>query len=142
MQSSALTGYPEGLAIPDTPRWGGYASLNWKHELNSGLGLFGSIDDSYTGPRTDLPFGVSATLLNVNDVMVHLRGYQIANFRFGIKGEREGTSRWMATLFVNNFTDNHVLVDPQPQISLQTSAFARYVLNQPLTAGIDLSYTF
>jgi len=43
---------------------------------------------------------------------------------------------------VNNFTNKHVLLDPQPQIALQTSAFERYVINQPLTAGIDVSYAF
>jgi hypothetical protein len=35
-----------------------------------------------------------------------------------------------------------VLLDPQPQIALQTQAFERYILNQPLTAGLDVSYAF
>jgi hypothetical protein len=35
-----------------------------------------------------------------------------------------------------------VLLDPQPQIGLQTGAFERFVISQPLTAGIDVSYAF
>jgi hypothetical protein len=45
-------------------------------------------------------------------------------------------------LFVDNLTNNLVLLDPQPQIALQTGAFERYAVGQPLTAGIDVSYAF
>jgi hypothetical protein len=34
------------------------------------------------------------------------------------------------------------LLDPQPQINLQTAAFTRYTINRPRTAGIDISYHF
>lgn len=68
--------------------------------------------------------------------------YSIANFRLGLRGERDNGDHWAAALFVNNFTNNIVLTDPQPQISLQDGAFSRHVVSQPLTAGIDVSYTF
>jgi hypothetical protein len=45
-------------------------------------------------------------------------------------------------MFVNNFTNNHSLVDPQPNGGLQTTAFDRYVMLRPLTAGVDLTYRF
>lgn len=139
-ESSALTGFPAGTQIPDTPKVSGSAVLQWKQRLRDGLSLFGSVEEVYTGSKTDLPFGVTATLQTSDQLLVHLPAYGIANFRFGAKGERSGGNRWTAALFVNNFTNRHVLLDPQPQIGLQTGAFARYVLNQPLTAGIDISY--
>ena len=142
VQSSALAGYPAGTRIPDTPQVSASAILGWKHYLGNNLSLYGSLEDDYTGSRTDLPFGVTATLLTMNQMLIHLPAYQIANLHFGIRGEREDGDHWSASLFVNNFTNNIVLLDPQPQISLQDAAFSRYVVSQPLTAGIDLSYAF
>lgn len=142
VESSALTGFPSGMSIPDTPKFSGSLVLGWKHYLSDSTALFGSLEESYTGARTDLPFGVAATLLNVNQVLVHLPAYTLGNIRFGVKGQRDNGSRWTASMFVNNFTNKIVLVDPQPQISLQTQAFGRYVINQPLTAGVDISYSF
>ena len=138
--SSAISGFPSGTQIPDTPKVSGSAVLGWKRYLGSGLALFGSVEEDYTGSRTDLPFGVTATLQTMNQLLVHMPAYSIANLRFGIRGERHGGDRWSAALFVNNFTNNIVLLDPQPQISLQTGAFERFTISQPLTAGIDVSY--
>jgi len=140
--SSALTGFPAGTQIPDTPRVSGSAILQWEHALANGLVLSSSLEDTLSGPKTDLPYGVTATLLNINQLLVHLPGYSIANFRFGIAGEHKGNGRWTAALFVNNLANKHVLLDPQPQIGLQTGAFERFVMNQPLTAGVDVSFTF
>ncbi len=142
IQSSAITGYPSGTQIPDTPRLMGSAVLGWKHYLGDTQSLFGSLEDDYTGARTDMPFGVTATLLTVNQVMVHLPAYNIINFRFGIRGEREGGNHWSAAVFVDNLTNNIVLLDPNPQLSLQDAAYSRYVVSRPLTAGIDISYAF
>jgi iron complex outermembrane receptor protein len=142
VESNALTGFPAGAQIPDTPQVAGSLVLDWKHALSNGLALFGSLEDDYTATRTSLPFGVAATLLNVNQVLVHMPAYSIANFRIGLKGERDNGQHWSAAFFVNNLANKQVLLDPQPQIALQTQAFERYVISQPLTAGIDVSYAF
>ena len=142
IHSTAIAGYPSGLQIPDTPQFSGSAILGWKHYLGNDLSLFGSFEEDYTGSRTDLPFGVTATLLTMRQLLVHLPGYGIANFRFGIRGERSGGDHWSAAVFVNNLTNNIVLIDPQPQLSLQDTAYSRYVVSQPLTAGVDVSYAF
>lgn len=142
IDSSPISGYPAGTQIPDTPRAMGSAVLGWKHYLSDSQSLFGSLEDDYTGARTDMPFGVTATLLTVNQVMVHLPSYNTVNLRFGIRGEREGGDHWSAALFVDNLTNSIVLLDPNPQLSLQDAAYSRYVVNQPLTAGIDVSYAF
>ncbi len=142
IESSAVSGFPAGTQIPDTPKVSGSAVLQWKYPLVEELSLFGSLEEDYTGNKTDLPFGVTATLQNIDQLLVHLPAYAISNFRFGVRGERNGGDHWSAALFVNNLTNTHVLLDPQPQIALQTSAFERYIMNQPLTAGIDVSYAF
>jgi iron complex outermembrane recepter protein len=144
VESSALSGYPDGAQIPDTPKVSGSVVLQWAHYLSDSLSMFGSLEEDYTGTRTDVPFGVTATLQNLNQVLVHLPAYSMVNLRLGFRGEggEGGEGRWSAALFVDNLTNNIVLVDPQPQIALQTSAFARYVVSRPLTAGIDISYQF
>jgi iron complex outermembrane receptor protein len=142
IQTNALTGYPSGTRIPDTPQVSGSAILGWTHYLNDNLSLYGSLEDDYVGSRTDLPFGVTATLLTMNQMLIRMPAYSIANLRLGMRGERDNGDHWIATLFVNNLTNNIVLIDPQPQISLQDGAFSRYVVSQPLIAGIDISYTF
>jgi outer membrane receptor protein involved in Fe transport len=140
--TNTLIGFPEGMQIPDTPQWEGSVVLQWKHEMASGLSLFGSLEDNYIGTRIDEPVGITATVLNINDVLVHMPAYNILNLRFGISGEANVGARWSATLFVNNLTNTQTLVDPQPNQGVQTPAFVRYTITQPLTAGIDLTYRF
>ena len=142
IESSAISGYPSGTQIPDTPKVSWSAVLHWTHDLSSGNSLFGSLENDYTGTRTDLPFGVTATLLTMNQLMVHMPSYSMANLRFGIRGQRTSGNNWSVALFVNNLANKIVLLDPQPQIALQTGAYERYVVSQPLTAGVDLSYAF
>ncbi len=141
IESSPISGFPAGAQVPDTPRLSGSAVLQWLHDLSDNLSMFSSLEVDYTGTRTDVPFGVTATLQNLNQVLVHLPAYSMVNFRLGFRGEGNA-DHWSAALFVNNLTNNIVVIDPQPQIALQTSAFARYVVSQPLTAGIDVSYEF
>ena len=137
LEDSALTGFTKGMQVPDTPAASGSVVLRWTHDLGSGLSLIGSLQGDYTGTRTDLPFGVTATLDNVQQVLVHMPAYAVGKLRFGIKSDK-----WTASMFVDNFTNSHSLVDPQPNGGLQTSAFERFVILRPLTAGVDLTYRF
>jgi len=141
VESSPISGFPSGAQVPDTPKLSGSAVLQWLHDLSGNVSMFGSFEVDYTGTRTDVPFGVTATLQNLNQVLVHLPSYSLVNLRLGLRGEGSD-DHWSAAVFVDNLTNNIVVVDPQPQIALQTSAFARYVVSQPLTAGIDVSYQF
>jgi iron complex outermembrane receptor protein len=136
-EDSSLTGYPSGLAIPDTPRWTGGLVLSNRQPLNGDLESVASAELSYVGSRTDAPYGVTISLLNVNQSMINLPAYELLNLRYGIKGEH-----WSATAFVNNVFDKTFLLDPQPQINLQTQAFTRYTVNQPRTFGLDFTYHF
>jgi iron complex outermembrane receptor protein len=137
IEASAITGYPSGTDVPDIPKVTAAGTLRWKHPISNNLALTAAIEADYVGTRTDTPYGETVTLDNVNDIVVHLPSYAIANFRVGMAGEA-----WSANLFVNNFTNKEALLDPEPQIVLQIPAYVRYLVNRPLTAGIDVSYKF
>jgi iron complex outermembrane recepter protein len=143
LESNALVGFPKGYDVPDIPKVSASAVLSWTHPLSDGGVLFGSLEDDYVGTRTDVPLGDTVTLLNIDQYLVHMPAYNVLNLRFGINGKAmNGNGTWKATMFVNNLTNNQALLDPQPQIVLQTSAFTRYAIMRPLTVGIDLAFQF
>ena len=136
-RASAIIGYPAGTRVPDTPRVMGSADLRWRHDLSANLAAFASLEWDYVGSRTDAPYGETITLWNIGQYMVHLPSYSLTDLRLGLE-----SGRWRAALFVDNLTNERVLLDPQPQIDLQTAAFTRYTVNRPLTAGLDLAWRF
>jgi iron complex outermembrane receptor protein len=136
-EASAISGYPSGYKVPDIPEVTAAGTLRWKHPIANNLSLTAALEADYVGTRTDAPYGETLTLGNINSYLVHLPGYAIANFRVGTAGEA-----WSANLFVNNFTNKEALLDPEPQIVLQIPAYVRYLVNRPLTVGIDVSYKF
>jgi len=142
LETSTLIGFPKGMQVPDTPEYTGSVVLQWKHTLKNGLSMYSSLEENYVGTRISEPVGVTATVLNINQVLIHLPAYNIVNFRFGISGEANAGATWTAALFVNNLTNTQALLDPQPNQGVQTAAFQRYTITQPLTAGLDLSYRF
>jgi iron complex outermembrane receptor protein len=142
LKDSPLVGYPKDTEIPDTAKVTASAVLSWNHALADDRGLFGSLENDYIGTRTDVPLGDTVTELNLNQYLVHVPAYNVVNLRFGMNGKTNGSGSWKASLFVNNLTNQQALLDPQPQIVLQTSAYTRYTIMRPLTAGIDLAYEF
>jgi iron complex outermembrane recepter protein len=136
--SSAITGYPEGYSVPDTPEVTASAVLHWEHELTSAMSLFGNLEGDYVGSRTDAPYGETITVTNINEFLIHLPSYELFNLRLGLSG----SENWRAALFIDNLANKEVLLDPQPQIGIQTTAFVRYTVNQPRTIGVDVSYLF
>jgi iron complex outermembrane recepter protein len=136
-EASAITGYPEGYNVPDIPKVTAAANLRWKHPLTNDLSLVGTLEGNYVGNRTDAPYGETITLLNINQYLIHLPSYFLANLRVGVAG-----GQWTAMAYVNNLANKRTVLDPQPQIDLQMNAFVRYLVNQPITAGLDLTYKF
>jgi len=134
-EDSAITGYLNGSLVPDIPKVTAAATLRWKHPLSSGLSLTSALEADYVGTRTDAPYGETLTLQNVNDYLVHLPAYALLNWRGGVAGEG-----WTANLYVNNLTNKEALLDPEPQIVLQTTAYTRYLVNRPVTVGLDVTY--
>jgi iron complex outermembrane recepter protein len=134
---SPITGYPSGYSVPDIPDVTASATLRWKHPLHDNLSVIGTLEGDYVGTRTDAPYGESITLLNINTYLLHLPAYGFLNARLGLAGDQ-----WTASLYVNNLTNKEAILDPQPQIVLQMDAFVRYLVNRPLTAGLDFTYKF
>ena len=137
LANSAIDGIPEGYSVPDTPKVTGSASLNYHHALNDRLAFFGNINYSYVGSRYDLPYGVTVYLNNISETQINLPSYGILNLRAGIR-----SANWTAALFVDNATDNQTLLDPLPQINIAIPQFTRFIVNQPITYGLDVSYSF
>lgn len=134
---SPITGYPSGYSVPDIPDFTASATLRWKHPLSDQLSVVGTLEGDYVGTRTDAPYGEAITLININTYLLHLPAYGFLNARLGLAGDQ-----WTAALYVNNLTNKEAILDPQPQIVLQMDAFVRYLVNRPLTAGLDFTYKF
>jgi iron complex outermembrane recepter protein len=140
--ASPITGFPSGYSVPDIPDVTASATLRWKHPLTDNLSLIGTLEGDYVGTRTDAPYGESITIYPgspgyINNFLLHLPAYGFLNARLGFSG-----NQWTALLYVNNLTNKEALLDPQPQIDLQTNAFVRYLVNRPITAGLDFTYRF
>ena len=135
LSDSPIDGIPSGFAVPDTPKVTGSASLNYDQSLNDQMSFFGNVTYSYVGSRYDLPYGVTVYLNNINQTKINLPSYGIVNLRLGVR-----TSSWSAAVFVNNATNNQVLLDPLPQIDVAIPEFTRYIVNQPVTYGLDVTY--
>ncbi len=134
---SSISGYPSGYSVPDIPDVTASATLRWKHPLTNDVSLVGTLEGDYVGTRTDAPYGETITLLNINEYLLHLPAYGFLNARLGFAG-----NQWTASLYVNNLTNKEALLDPQPQIDIQTNAFVRYLVNRPITAGLDFTYKY
>ena len=137
LSDSPITGYLKGTAIPDTPKFTSSVTLHNVQQLTGALQLTSLLSYNYVGGRTNAPYGETITLNNMNELLVHLPSYGLANLRVGIKSED-----WTVSLFANNLFNKETLLDTQPQINLQSAAFTRYIVNQPRTIGLDLSYKF
>jgi outer membrane receptor protein involved in Fe transport len=137
LTDSAIVGIPQGYSVPDTPKLTGSASLNYHHALTDDMTFIGNVNYSYVGSRYDLPYGVTVYLNNIGQTQINLPSYGIVNLRVGLR-----TAGWTAALFVNNAFNKQTLLDPLPQINLATPQFTRYIVNQPITYGLDVSYKF
>jgi iron complex outermembrane recepter protein len=134
-ENSAITGYPAGLAVPDTPQWTGGFVLSNRQPIGNDLALVGSLEFNYVGSRTDAPYGVTIALNTSPYPLINLPSYELLNLRYGVQSDH-----WSATAYVTNLANKIFLLDPQPQINLQTQAFTRYTINQPRTIGVDFTY--
>ncbi len=137
LSDSAITGYSKGTAIPDSPKVTSSVTLRNVQPISDTLELNSSLSYNYIGERTNAPYGETITLYNENQLLVHLPAYGLMNLRAGIK-----SSDWSFNLFANNLLNKETLLDTQPQINLQTTAFTRYIVNQPRTIGLDVNYSF
>lgn len=109
--------------------------LSYSKALTDKYTLTARVEDSYVGQRYSLafPFGFS-----LNGKYIPLPGYNLANARVGV----QSANGWGAALFVNNLFNKHAQLESLFQETLPSASFNRVVTNQPLTAGIDLTYRY
>ncbi len=121
--------------LPEVPTVTGDIILSYLKPLSDKYSFTGRVETSYTGSRYSLAFPYG---YNINGKYLQLPGYSLTNIRAGIQS-RDG---WSATLFVNNAFNKHAQLENLFQLLEATTAFNRVVTNQPLTAGVDLTYRF
>ncbi len=121
--------------LPDVAPVVGDTVVAWKHAVTNDLSLSLRGELSYTGMRYSLAFPAGH---NVLGEYIRMAPYSLVNLRAGI----ESNSGWSATAFVNNVFNKHAALESLFQELLPSAAFNRIVTNQPLTAGIDLTYRF
>jgi iron complex outermembrane recepter protein len=109
--------------------------LGYDHSLGAALSFRAQAEASYTGHHYSLAFGNG---YETNGEYIELPGYTLVNLRATL----QSTHGWSAALFVNNVGNTHAQLESLFQLNEATSAFNRIVTNQPLTAGVDLTYRF
>jgi iron complex outermembrane recepter protein len=121
--------------LPDVAPVNGTVNLTYTKGVSDHYTFTSQAEYAYVDHRYSLDFlyGHSA-----NGEYSLLPSYGLANFRAGI----ESDGGWGAALFVNNAFNKRAQLENLFQETLPSAAFNRVVTNQPLTAGIDLTYRY
>jgi outer membrane receptor protein involved in Fe transport len=121
--------------LPDVAPESGTLTLSYAKPLNDAFAFTAKLENSYTGRRYSLAFPVP---FNSFGAYVPMSGYDLTNIRAGVKFK----DTWSVTAFVDNVFNKHAQLESLYMENLASTAFNRIVTNQPLTAGVDLSYRF
>jgi iron complex outermembrane recepter protein len=93
------------------------------------------LENSYTGPRYSIFF---SNPYEFTGTYRQLPGYDLINVRAGVKF----LDKWSAAAFVNNLTNKHAQLESMFTENEPQPSFTRIETNQPITAGVDLTYRF
>jgi len=121
--------------LPDVAPESGAAMLNYSKALNDSFTFTAHLENSYTGRRYSLAFPVPD---NAYGAYIPLAAYDLTNVRVGVKFR----DTWTASLFVDNVFNKHAQLESLYTENLASAAFNAIVTNQPLTAGLDLTYRY
>jgi iron complex outermembrane receptor protein len=121
--------------MPEVAPVSGTVSLSYLKPLSGFYVLTARLEGSYTGSRYSIFF---SNPYEFTGTYRQLPGYGLANARVGVKFR----DSWSATLFVNNFTNKHAQLESMFTENEPQPDFTRIETNQPLTAGVDLTYRF
>jgi outer membrane receptor protein involved in Fe transport len=121
--------------LPEVPTVNGDVILSYLKPLSDKYSFTGRIETSYTGSRYSLAFPVPYQVIGA---YIQLPGYSLTNIRAGI----QSTDHWSATLFVNNVTNKHAELENLYLENEPSAAYNRTITNQPLTAGVDLTFRY
>ena len=121
--------------MPEVSPENGTVALNYCKQLGSTYTFTARLENSYTGPRYSIFFSNPDEFTGTYR---QLPGYDLINVRAGIKFR----DTWSATLFVDNLTNKHAQLESMFTENEPQPSFTRIETNQPLTAGVDLTYRF
>jgi iron complex outermembrane recepter protein len=121
--------------LPDVAPVNGTAALSYSKPLSNSYTFTARLETTYTGPRYSISF---PNPYEFTGTYIQLPSYTLTNIRAGVKFR----DTWSATLFVNNVTNKHAQLESMFTENEPQPSFTRIETNQPLTAGVDLSYRF
>jgi outer membrane receptor protein involved in Fe transport len=121
--------------MPEVAPESGTVALNYSKPLSSSYTFTARLENAYTGPRYSIYF---SNPYEFTGTYRQMPAYDLINVRTGVKF---GTT-WSATLFVNNLTNKHAQLESMFTENEPQPDFTRIITNQPLTAGVDMSYRF
>ncbi len=121
--------------LPEVAPVSGTAALSYSKQLGDAFAFTARLENSYTGPRYSISF---PDPYEFTGTYTQLPGYDLVNVRAGIAFR----DKWSATVFINNATNRHAQLESMFMENEPQPSFTRIVTNQPLTAGLDLSYRF
>jgi outer membrane receptor protein involved in Fe transport len=121
--------------LPEVAPESGTAVLNYTRPLSDDLTFTAKLENTYTGRRYSLAFPEPYTPYGA---YVPMAAYDLTNIRAGLKFR----DAWTATLFVDNVFNKHAQLESLYPQNLGDAAFNRVITNQPLTAGIDLTFKY
>ena len=120
--------------LPDVPTHTADFNLTYSHALADKYQFTARVENTYVGSRLDLTFppgfGTGA--------LTPLPSYDLTNIRAGIHAD----AGWGAALFANNLFNKQAYLENMVQLTLANPSYNRVITNQPLTIGVDLTYTF
>jgi iron complex outermembrane recepter protein len=121
--------------LPDVAPVSGTLALSYSKRFGGSCTFTARLESSYTGARYSISF---PNPYEFTGTYIQLASYDLINLRAGVKfGET-----WSATLFVNNATNKRAELESMFTENEPQPDFTRIVTNQPLTAGIDLTYRY
>jgi outer membrane receptor protein involved in Fe transport len=125
-QNSLETGSYKGERLQDVPRWTASSSLVYSRPINDRWTATWRAEYSFMASRVDATYAT-------ND----LPAYSLVNLRMSVSD-----TKWTAALFVNNLLNTRAYLSDSTSLSLNLPTFNRVSTNQPLTAGMSLSYHY
>jgi iron complex outermembrane recepter protein len=121
--------------LPDVAPENGTAALVYFRPLNDYYSFTARVETTYTGRRYSLSF---PNPYEASGEYIPMAAYALTNIRAGL----QFGDRYTATLFVNNVLNKHAQLESMFTENEPQPDFTRIETNQPLTAGIDLTFRF
>jgi iron complex outermembrane receptor protein len=120
--------------LPDVPDHTGDFNLTYEHALTDTYQFTARVENTYVASRLDLTFPPGFG----TGKLTPLPSYDLTNVRAGI----HSSSGWGAALFANNVFNKQAFLENMTELTLTNASFNRVITNQPLTIGVDLTYSF